>query len=145
MFYCAASHTVWGWKSSWKIQATTCSDWFTRTDFATWMERWAISMARVILFDLRFSVLRGGEDFYACCRKRGVANNGEQEEVQVKQEGVVEVERVALLYTKAFGHYEQSSRTKRHNHTSVIKRPIQPWQKGSSLMRLRKMHDCLCS
>lgn len=62
-----------------------------------------------------------------------VKNDGEGEEVKIKETKVFEVERTPHLYTRARGHCQQNVWIIRLDHKSVVEQTVHFLQKGPSI------------
>lgn len=54
-----------------------------------------------------------------------VGNDGEAEEVEMKEEEMFEVEQVPLFYTRAPGDYKKNEQSKRLIHSSVVEKTVE--------------------
>lgn len=62
--------------------------------------------------------------------KKEIENAEEGEEVEIREEGVFEVEQTPLLYTRASRYYKERLRSKIIIHTSVVEKAICLWWMG---------------
>lgn len=56
--------------------------------------------------------------------EKGLQNNGEGEEAEIKTEDVLEVRRTPFFYTRAPGHYQHNRQAKRLIHTTVVEQAV---------------------
>lgn len=63
-----------------------------------------------------------------------VPSNGRSEEVEIREESLLEAAQTTLFHTPASGHYEQDPRSTRLSHTTIVEEAVQFWRNRSSFL-----------
>lgn len=96
----------------------------TWTTSATWLKR---LIRRSGHSNLNYSVLQSfswWRRLQIFMEKKGMANDGEVQKVQIKKVKLFEVKRKTLFYTRTPGQYQHSPRSKSLSHKSLVQQDV---------------------